>query len=298
MPMPRQERFRKVAEGTWQAARDAYALGPAFAMHGIRQVFSRGTGSVAVPRIGRIAVRFADSDFQTVRQTFRDHQYVIPNRRAREAVARHHAALRAAGRTPVIVDAGANIGTAALWMQATYPGSRVFAVEPDARTIPTLARNAAAAAGIEVVAAAIGCRPGRAALDAGRQSWGSRTRRGAGAIPVTTVPALVDRVPGGTLFLAKIDIEGFEDDLFEDNTEWIDQAAVLIIEPHDWMFPARGTSRNFLRELGRRDMALFVRGENLIFVRRDLLAEDGAAQAPGAAAGATPSPAPSDADSG
>ena len=36
-------------------------------------------------------------------------------------------------------------------------------------------------------------------------------------------------------YLIKIDIEGHESQLFENNIEWIDQFKVIIIETHDWM---------------------------------------------------------------
>ena len=38
-------------------------------------------------------------------------------------------------------------------------------------------------------------------------------------------------------FLMKLDIEGFEDDLFSKNIGWVDQCLILIIENHDWRLP-------------------------------------------------------------
>ena len=46
-------------------------------------------------------------------------------------------------------------------------------------------------------------------------------------------------------YLIKIDIEGHENQLFENNTEWIDQFKIIIIELHDWMFPETSNSKKF-----------------------------------------------------
>ena len=56
-------------------------------------------------------------------------------------------------------------------------------------------------------------------------------------------------------------------DLFAANTDWIDAAFVIYVEPHDWLLPGKRTSRSFQRELARRDFELLIRGENLIYVR-------------------------------
>jgi hypothetical protein len=73
-------------------------------------------------------------------------------------------------------------------------------------------------------------------------------------------------VPSGELLIAKIDIEGFESDLFAADTDWIDQTTVLIIEPHDWMLPGQGSSRTFRAAMGP-EFDMLVSGENLVFVR-------------------------------
>ena len=39
------------------------------------------------------------------------------------------------------------------------------------------------------------------------------------------------------LFIVKVDIEGFEQNLFLSNTNWIDNCMLIIIELHDWMIP-------------------------------------------------------------
>ena len=92
-----------------------------------------------------------------------------------------------------------------------------------------------------------------------------QTVRG-GDVPVVTVSQLLDRVEGGELLITKIDIEGFESDLFAEEIGWIGQVAAIFVELHDWMLPGRGTSRSFRQAIGP-EFDMLISGENLIFVR-------------------------------
>ncbi|MFL6694040.1 MAG: FkbM family methyltransferase, partial [Ramlibacter sp.] len=68
----------------------------------------------------------------------------------------------------------------------------------------------------------------------------------------------------------KIDIEGFEANLFSANCEWIDLFPLLIIELHDWLLPRQGNSRAFLREIAQRDRDFVFRGENVFSISNTL----------------------------
>ena len=65
----------------------------------------------------------------------------------------------------------------------------------------------------------------------------------------------------------KVDIEGFEADLFQGDLGWLDTAEVVIIEPHDWMMPGAGTSRNFQKAMLDRDFEMVISGENLVYLK-------------------------------
>ena len=45
--------------------------------------------------------------------------------------------------------------------------------------------------------------------------------------------------------IIKIDIEGSEQELFSQNIEWLDKFKIILIEPHDWMYPKKNTFHNF-----------------------------------------------------
>lgn len=74
-------------------------------------------------------------------------------------------------------------------------------------------------------------------------------------------------VSGGELLIVKVDIEGFELDLFSQNTDWIAQAFTIIVEPYDWMLPGTGSSKTMQQAIIGEDRELLVMGENLAWTR-------------------------------
>src|SRR5262249_24949409 len=122
---------------------------------------------------------------------------------------------------------------------------------------------------VRVLEAAIGSRSGNVDLKHGRYSQGTLTvRSGEGAVKIVTVPEAV-RLAGAdaVLFIAKIDIEGFEQDLFAENTEWAASAPVVFIEPHDWLFPGRTVTKNLLRVFSNSAHEILITGgDTLAFV--------------------------------
>ncbi len=77
--------------------------------------------------------------------------------------------------------------------------------------------------------------------------------------------------PARTPFILKIDIEGGEADLFDDEPEVFARFPVLIIELHDWMLPRGGTSRPFLRWHAAQDRDFVHIGENVFSLCNTLL---------------------------
>jgi hypothetical protein len=70
-----------------------------------------------------------------------------------------------------------------------------------------------------------------------------------------------------TPFIVKIDIEGFEENLFEKNTEWLDKFPLLIIELHDWMIPKSANSQNFLRCVSKLNRDFIYINENVFSIK-------------------------------
>lgn len=251
----------------YQSTLDIVKMGPRFFLSGLRAAHgSNATFPVKVAGVGSVFVRAGDSDFESVRQVFRGEEYGLVIQEVADRVRARYEEIVASGKRPVVVDAGANIGTASLWFSQQYSQAAVVAIEPDPQNATILRRNAQGR-GITVIEAAIGSQSGFVSVLTNGHSWGVRTERAPTGVKIVTVEDAVSSVPNGELFIVKVDIEGFESDLFASNTDWIDQAFLVYIEPHDWLFPGKRTSRMFQREMAGRDFEVFINRENLIFVR-------------------------------
>lgn len=175
-------------------------------------------------------------------------------------------------RRPLIVDLGANIGLASLYLASQWPGARIVAVEPDAGNFAQLQRNfalsSAAAAEFDAVQAAVASHSGWARIaNPGGPAAGLRTAAASagapGAIPALSLDELLARAPECEPFLVKIDIEGAEADLFQAGPPaWMARFPVLVVEPHDWTLP--GSFRPCLQALAAAGRDILVLGESLV----------------------------------
>jgi FkbM family methyltransferase len=175
-----------------------------------------------------------------------------------------------AAKTPIIIDAGANVGAASIWFARLFPLANILAVEPDAANANVCRLNTRSLPNVKVFEAAIGSGSGRVSLsNPENQAWAIQTMRDKdGEVSVYSISELIQKVQGpAKLLIVKIDIEGFEDDLFKIHTEWVDEAEVIIIEPHDWMAPGVGKSLNFQKAIAKRNFELLISGDNIIYIR-------------------------------
>jgi FkbM family methyltransferase len=239
--------------------------------------------------VGTVHIRPKSSDIWTFRQVFEWGYYNLADFQQFPRIHARYQQILDAGRIPIIIDAGANVGATSICFSRLFPDARIVAIEPDADNAKLCRLNARIRQNIEVIEAAIGSEPGRVSLiNPEKQAWSIRTNRSAdGEVPVRTIAQIMlDKQKEGRLFMVKVDIEGFENDLFAGNVEWLDDAEAVIIEPHDYMFAGEGRGRNFQREIGNRDFEILISGNNLIYVRlpRDLKSDtssfDGDSTAP------------------
>jgi FkbM family methyltransferase len=206
-----------------------------------------GAHGLVLPGNRRFEYRPCAADREVCRQIFFMREYATDHLvRAKEIAAFYDAC-----ENPLIVDAGANIGAAAVWHALTYPKAKIVAIEPDVSNFALLKKNAEAFPLITPLNAAIAARRGTLYLnDPGGGEWAFRTadkpvEKGYAVDALT----LEDVMPtsGVTPFILKIDIEGAESDLFSRHCDALNQFPVVVIELHDWMLPGESNSRNFLQ---------------------------------------------------
>jgi FkbM family methyltransferase len=264
-------RFGVSHMGLWRHIRtnaeDAAAFGPQFLFRHLSRISGASLAKVRVPGIGEVHIRTGESDVWSIRQIFGTHVFDlgrIPAANARLS-ARYRTILEKS-RTPVIVDAGANIGAASLWFDKVFPEAGIVALEPEPGNFRILKRNVAGHSRIMPLAVAIGGAPGFVKVKNEAKGWSARTSRADSGVPILTMVDAFAKFEGGEPFIAKIDIEGFESDLFGGNVDWLDDVYMVIIEPHDYEQPGKRTSRSFQAAIAARDFEIFISGDSLIYL--------------------------------
>jgi FkbM family methyltransferase len=141
------------------------------------------------------------------------------------------------GAARSVLDLGANVGLATVFLAARLPEARFACVEASPKTFALLAenlrRNVPEATSIR--AAAVG-EPGQFHVEQGPRPGLHRVAPGRGAdgteIEGMTVPQLLDRAGLEYVDLMKIDIEGGEVGLLEHAAEWAPRVGAVLLEVH------------------------------------------------------------------
>jgi FkbM family methyltransferase len=218
-----------------------------------------------------VALRRRTSDLATFEQVFANNDYNLRRLERWDEILKLYDAICKDG-TPLILDLGANIGLSALYFAKNWPAAHIIAVDPDKENFLMMQENLDGLRNIHPVNAAVASEDGAVRIVNPTASfWARRTEKATpGAmdtVSALSVGSLIERAPRNCRpFIAKIDIEGFESELFSQNTDWVRSFPVIIIELHDWLLPGRGTSNNFLRAVARESRDFVFVGENVVSI--------------------------------
>jgi FkbM family methyltransferase len=142
------------------------------------------------------------------------------------------------GSPSFIIDGGANIGMASLFLLNRYPGVHIVAVEPSPANFAICQKNLAPYGDrVVLVQGAIWKDSGRLVLDETvGEEWRTKVRAGephqAGSVEAFTIPQLIAR-GWGKVDLLKVDVEGGEREIFGPGAkEWLPQIRNVVIELH------------------------------------------------------------------
>ena len=221
--------------------------------------------------------RKGTSDEGVIVQVLKNSDYNFGRLKRAKELSDLYARLAQSGKSPLIVDAGANIGASAVYFAYSFPEARVIAIEPERSNFELLTANTADLP-VECLNAAVAASPGTLnVVDPGEGFWGYRTTAAPGSAAVHPVDCVTiddiyqrhaqDSVP----FIVKIDIEGSESELFAANTGWVDRTPILIIELHDWLMPGTANSRAFLQCIAGRNRDFVYLGENIFSIDNSLV---------------------------
>jgi FkbM family methyltransferase len=258
-----------VANFFLENAKDMVRLGIAFPARYARMLFS-DIYTVSVPGVGPIHVRKRSTDILVLRQVFRTNQLELWSDPLADRLDKRYRQILDQDKVPLIIDAGANNGCSSLWFAKKFPDSKVVAIEPDHENCEMCRINTKEKSNITVIEAAIGGASGFVTLEnPSQQSWGVQTTRdGVGnKVEIRTVNDIVGSLGSKyELFIVKIDIEGFESDLFSHDTDWLGSAMAVMIELHDWQFPGKFTSIPFQRAIAKHRFEMIICNENLVCI--------------------------------
>lgn len=222
-----------------------------------------------------IHFRVGTSDWQVMQEVLVRQAYAPPTPSHTEALDKYYACALSSSKRPLIVDCGANVGMTSVWYANRFPRALIYAIEPEPNNFSVLLKNCREYTNIMPMNAAISDRITRVSLsNSSDQSWAWETKESdAGAVQTITIPEVLAEVPDAAPFIVKIDIEGFETELFRSNLEWVRQFPLIVFESHDGLFPWRGTAHAILsvlceqpRDYLQRDESTFALSHSLLVV--------------------------------
>jgi FkbM family methyltransferase len=147
---------------------------------------------------------------------------------------------RLAKSPETIIDLGANIGMATLYLANQFSNSRILAVEPEPANFGMLNKNVQSlirAGRCKTLRAAVWNEDGDADLGSAGEGvfWSFYAKAGgnsASAVPARSMNSLVRESGFETVDLVKVDIEGGETQMFRGNLDWLDRVRAIAIEFH------------------------------------------------------------------
>jgi FkbM family methyltransferase len=205
---------------------------------------------------GSLALRGGTSDRATFQKVFLEREYDLD-----------------LGFVPrVVIDGGANVGYASVYFAQSFPEALVLAVEPEPENFRLLVSNTTAYRNIRCFNYALWPRRTRVAIenpgdnpDAFRVTEGA-DRSGSYTVQTISIPELLKQAGAESIDLLKLDIEGAEKELFEDESAaaWVALTRAVIVETHDRFKP--GCTAAVERALSHGPFHRIRRGESLLFL--------------------------------
>ncbi len=164
-----------------------------------------------------------------------------------------------------IIDAGANIGLTSLYFSKKYPEAKILAIEPEINNFNILINNTTGISKIIVEQKAVWFHNDGVTLEQSDSNDSHFikciTTRGVN-IGSITIDKIIERYSLDSIDVLKLDIEGAEKEIFENNCSWLYKVKTLVIELHDRLKP--GCAMSLFSALNNHNYTLSIHGELLI----------------------------------
>jgi FkbM family methyltransferase len=170
-----------------------------------------------------------------------------------------------------IVDAGAHIGLASLYFLSQSPQAKIFSIEPDAENYSILQKNLESmiqSGKVVSIHAALDNKEGILNITRSQFSYNTKVDNGTSAEKVNAVSlnSLVASYNIEAIDILKIDVEGFEQRIFNEHVEWLDHVKNIILETHS--SEAYNVCAKTLLNKGFQIKKLSIETENIYWISR------------------------------
>ena len=230
----------------------------------MRRALKLGTPvMVHVDGIGDVEVRPRNSDLFVLSQIFGWEEYALDEDRLADLKGTAKK-WREEGLTPLIIDAGANVGYSSLYLSRLFPSELVLAIEPDPQCFKILGRHVRNHPLIRPVNVALWSHNrGLNLISSSNGAWAGRVAEGVGT-PSERLDALTETVPNSRVLLIKMDVEGAEREVIEACPDVFAQAKCIMIEPHDFCAPKSACLSPLFKIAASNNYDTILNGENIM----------------------------------
>jgi len=187
----------------------------------VRASRSNGTISFNIPKLEhKVHLRRRSTDFLVFEEIFIDEIYKLPQ----------------TSKAKYIIDAGANIGLAALYFQRCFPGAQIISIEPVTDNFNLLKLNTCGYNNIICYQNGLWDKKSNLKItNTTEGDWAFMVEETdeEGDICAISINDILKASPTERIDVLKMDIEGSEKEVFESSTEWIEKTTRIIVEVHD-----------------------------------------------------------------
>ena len=159
-----------------------------------------------------------------------------------------------------------------MFFHSKFPLAKIVAVEPEENNYLQAKKNVGLYKNIELINGAIWHKEEDLFVvdnGLGEAGFTISTTKTTQEIQSYTIPQLMQKLNIKQIDILKIDIEGAEKEIFENNYEtWLPNTKVIIVETHDRY--RIGTSKAVFEAVNKYNFSLELSGENLIFTNNNL----------------------------
>ncbi len=178
-----------------------------------------------------------------------------------------------------IIDGGANVGLATIYLKSKFPEAKIVCIEPDKENFEVLKKNLGNVENIVLLEGALWSSKTRLSISDKFNSgkWGMITEEikneesDTDFVETFTVEEIMKIAEIDRIDLLKLDIETAEKELFSKNYHsWLPKTKSIIVELHDWM--KKGCSKTFFSAVNEcfSDYSFSSRGESAIVINEDI----------------------------